>query len=586
MPNWFPTLTLDGFECVLLLPRIAWNKRPRIVPAIGGENAEGRTGIEANATEHDEERLSIEFQYILATEQCDQFLAVIRDLGPEQRLLVPLWPDVLPAADYPDEAVFLGEHWLNVDADTGAYAIDENAGHPESVGLAMCAPTDLPKRKPHSDLEAELTLAAEEDSPWEARVQVNDLVQAAWTWEPDYAAALEDSSRWQLQRRRMGHGRVTARTGTGAPVKRVQAAPFTFTSRAELRRALTFWTSKLGPRDPFTVPLFLRPAWDGTPGDEPVMQARFADESFPIEFAPPDTAYEVSARTRLSFTQQLLLGGGAPSQSVPARPLLVKVWWEGSATVYAWTDWMRDYVHAGVTYQPRPIELKSLHETLRLGQSEWELLVTDFDGNPLRSFGRFSLERRLRVEVREFNPAIANAAALVFTGDIRRSPNKGPIYTATLSRFGRTLRYLIPGCTSRTTCNNTFGDALCGKNLEELKATGTIAAIAGTLVDVTTSDAGAAEAWALGYVLIGAGDTQEVRSIVRSTPIAGGQHLTLNRPLWAAEAGNDVVIYPGCDQQYYGGCARWANQGAFFGAPHKPEFIASVDSGYRAKTGK
>ncbi len=582
MPTWLQPITVDGVACLLVLPEINWRTRPRITHTLEISATEGRTGIEARAADHVDVRLAVDYLYTLDGAIADEFLTALLALAPTSRLALPLWPDKLPAADYLAQRKWYSAHWININTATGAFGVDLSVGAAECVGLAICSLLERPRITAKTERRADIVLRAEEDSPWESQIYINELEQTTWDFEPNWVNRPEDNSRWQLKRRRLGHGRLSTRTGTDAPTKRGQIASFTLQGNPAIRRALTFWTQHGGPHTPFTVPRYLRPAWDGAPETVPVMQARFAEESLVLEFSAPNVA-----TTRLGFNQELLLEEGEPAQARPSRAYLFKVWWEGSATLMTWTDWAQSYIHSGINYVPRAIECQAATETLIAGQNDWTLLVEDFVGNPLRAFGRLALERRLLIEIREFNPAVADTAALVFSGEIKSAPNKGPIYTATAALFGDALKYLVPGQFVQTACNNTFCDDLCGLDIEDYKVVGTIAADSDlTVVDVTCGSAMAADYYALGFATFGAGDDVELRFVLRSAPITGGQRLTLNRPLWNGGSGDAVALYPGCDQQFEGGCARYGNQGAFFGAPYKPAYIETVNSGFKTKTGK
>ncbi len=582
MPTWLQPITVDGVACLLVLPEINWRTRPKITHTLETTQAEGRTGIEGRAADHFDVRLSLDYLYTVDGAIADEFIAALLALPTTSRLALPLWPDKLPAGDYLAKRKWYSAHWLNINTATGAFGVDVGVGAAECVGLAICSLLERPRITSKTEKRADIVLRAEEDSPWESRIEIHELEQTTWDFDPNWVNRPEDNSRWQLKRRRLGHGRVSTRTGTDAPTKRGQVASFTLQGDETIRRALTFWTQHGGPHAPFTVPIYLRPAWDGAPETVPVMQARFAEESLVLEFSAPNTA-----TTRLGFTRDLILEEGEPAQERPSRGYLYKLWWDGSATMMTWTDWTRSYIHAGLNYVPRAIECQAATETLIAGQNDWTLLVEDFNGNPLRAFGRLALERRLMIEIREFNPAIADAAALVHVGEIKSAPNKGPIYTATAAFLGDALKHLVPGQAVKQSCNNTFCDALCGLNIETYKLVGTIAAdTASTVVDVTCGSAAAIDAFALGFATFGAGDDLELRFVLRSEPIGGGQRLTLNRPLWISGAGDAVALYPGCDQQFNGGCATYANQDVFFAAPYKPDYIETVNSGYKTKTGK
>jgi len=64
------------------------------------------------------------------------------------------------------------------------------------------------------------------------------------------------------------------------------------------------------------------------------MQARFGTDVFWMDFANQD-----QARANLIFWQVLILDEGEPDQAHAPRCPAVKLWWQGSTTVYAWADW-------------------------------------------------------------------------------------------------------------------------------------------------------------------------------------------------------------------------------------------------------
>jgi hypothetical protein len=580
MPTWTQSIVIDGQNCLLLLPEINWRIRPKITHRYFTASAEGRTGIEARASEAAGMMLSFEFLYTLKGTVAQEVIDALDALDPlDEFLAVPIWPDKKSAAEYAAGArKYSAQHYINLDPDTGAYSIDADGGHPVTMGLAVCALVERPRLTPRTDMETDILIRAEEDSPWESRVDVNELAHPTWDFSPNWSTLPDASSRWQLQRRRMGQGRRSARTGTLAPAKQTPSAKYTFRGEDTIRKALTFWRDHFGPYAAFTIPKNIAP--DGT---DQTLQVTFADESLTLEYSQLDVA-----NARIAFDQDLLLDGGEPSQQRPSRAYLYRLQWDGGTTVFAWTDWAKAYTYAGVTYQPGIVEHRASNETLKPGQSDWQLLVYDFEGNPLRAFGRLARERRLLLSIYECDPAVANTATMVFDGEIKTAPNKGPIYTATAALFGGALRAQIPQTYCQTGCNNVLGDDLCGIDLETLREDGVIAVVdaSGTIVDITCGSAQAADYYPPGFLELGAGDGVELRFIIRSEPIAGGQRFTLHRPLWTSEVGTAAKIYPGCDQQYEGGCARYANQGNFFGAPWKVDYINSVDSGFRTKLGK
>lgn len=579
----FPSITLAGRPAILLLAAPDWAVRPKLSRVFGTSESEGRTGIEARASDWHVGRLALEYRYTLSAAAAEEFHAALLALG-TQLLALPLEPDRLPAADYTDaNRYFLAPHWLNWNSATGAYSIDAAGGHPESSGLVLCSIAERPRLQAISDLDAAVVLRVEEDAPWEARLSINTLAMPAWDLEPDWAQAVEETSKWQLKRSRLGRGRESVVQGDDAPAKRGQRAGFTLPDRATIRRVLTFWEAARGAHNAFTVPRFFRPGWDGVPGNEPVMQARFGQSALVLEFANQD-----AARCTLTFWQELLLQPGEPVQPRPSRAHAYKVWWDGSATLMTWTDWESPLTIAGLTYQPQKIEHKAPVENLRPGTSEWEIALRDFAGNPLRAFALLALERRLRLEIRECDPTAADATArLRLAGEVVRVAVRDKVFTAQVSAFGGRLKKLIPGCLVQQACNNTLYDTLCTLDPALWQVLGAVTAIAGAVVDINAGSDRPVEWFAEGYAEFGAGDAAEVRYIVRSAPIVGvGTRITLHRPLLTSVVGAAAKLLPGCDSQFTGGCLKFNNQVNFFGAPYKPAYIETVDSGFKAKIGK
>ncbi|MCX6952731.1 MAG: phage BR0599 family protein, partial [Verrucomicrobia bacterium] len=181
------------------------------------------------------------------------------------------------------------------------------------------------------------------------------------------------------------------------------------------------------------------------------------------------------------------------------------------------------------------------------------------------------------------SPAVA---AMIFSGEIARAPSKGRFYSAKAVLLGGALKMDVPNFKCQAGCNYTVYDELCGVNPAAYQVAGTIAAINAVTVDVACGSAAAADWFASGYATFGTGDDLELRYILRSTPIAGGQRITLHRPLVTHLVTDAVVMLPGCDSQFTGGCLKFANQENFGGAPYHPAYIEQVATGRQTKTGK
>lgn len=581
MPTFFQSVTIDERDCVLVVPGIDWSVRPKISRVFSTIDEDGRSGVEARASEFYNGRLALSYHYTLETAEAEEFRDTLLQLGTDL-LAMPIELDRLPAADYTaDLRIFAPQHYVNYDAADGSYQIDGSGGHPETAGLVLCRLVDVPRRKLLSDTAMRVTLSLEEDAPWDARVGINSLTMNAWDLLPDWAMPVEELSKWQLQRHRLGGGRESALKGEDAPMKVGQQAGFTLEDRNAIRRVLTFWEAKRGAAVAFTAPLFLRPTWDGSPGEEPVIQARFGQDRLELDCSNQD-----QARIKLVFWEELLLTEGQPSQLRPSRGYAVKLWWAGSATVHAWTDWESPITIDSQAYTTRSLEVRPPVENLRPGTSEWEFMVGDFVGCPLRAYPLMRVERKLNIEIREFDPSDADGTARVrFAGTVRKAPRRDRVFHVQTVLFGGRLTALAPDSYCRTTCNNVVYDDLCALDPDTHKVVGTLDAINAAVIDVSGGASEADDYFAEGWVEVGTGDTQELRYVVRSETIAGGQRLTLNRPLSQNVLTAATALYPGCDGQYSGGCAKLSNQDNFYGAPWKPAYIEAIGTG-ATKIGK
>lgn len=328
------------------------------------------------------------------------------------------------------------------------------------------------------------------------------------------------------------------------------------------------------------MPRWFRPG-SGT-GVTPYLTMKFAQDDIELEWITTD-----AISCDLLFEEVLELDPGEPAQALASIAHLYKLWWDGSATVYSWTDWEDTLTHDSIAYAPTKIEHRAPTENLRPGTSEWEVMVHDFTGNPLRAFTLLQLERRLHIEIRECDPTnVAATAILRFKGEVNNAPCRGRLYTASCTLLGGALARLVPNFYQQRSCNHVLGDALCGIDLDLHKVTTTVSAINGTEIDLASGGAEDADWFAGGYIEVGAGDDLELRFVLRSESLGAGVRLTINRPLRINIVSAAVNLFPGCDGEYDGGCAAFANQDEFGGFPHMPQFFESVDSGFKAQTGK
>lgn len=580
MPTWFQNVVIDGRGVALCLLDPDWSLRPKITHSFATTIDEANTGIEAREPERDVMQLSVEYRYTFGPAQAQQFLDAIRDLQ-GARLALPLAPDILPRDVYESERIYAAQRWVNFDPVSGAYSLNADGGHPFSAGLIVGRLASRPRITGLTDLHGTVTIKVAHDAPWSCRIEPHTLSMPAWTFDPDWSTDVEDTTTTKLKQHKLGRGGESGLDYPDSPAKRVQACGFAFKDREEIRKALTFFSVRRGAHEAFTVPETFRPGWDLVDGHEPILEARFAGDDLTLQYTTQETA-----KTELSFQQVLLLGESEPTQERPPRANLYLIWWDGSDNVMAWTDWERPLTSDGITYEPKIVEHRAEAEDLRPGTSDWEFAVEDFDGNPLRAFSLWGIERRLRIEIRYCNPDLPETATMLFAGEFSTTPSKGDFYTAKIVLLGGALKREIPNFFCQTNCNHILYDDLCGVNPEAHKVTGTLAAIADTVIDITCGSAAADDWFTSGYIVLGDGDLMELRFILRSEKIDGGQRLTIHRPLVKSQVTEAIYMLPGCDSQFFGGCAKYANQDNHGGAPYHPAYIDAVNTGFKTKTGK
>ncbi len=578
---FFDDITLDGRAVKLCLTPIDWSARPKTTLGFDTEIEEGLSGIESRASRHHAIRVTdVAYRYRLEREKAGEFRDELIALG-SVLIAVPLWMDHKAAGEYDANRVFAPHHWVNYEPETGAYSLDVGSGKSRSVGLFVGRVEGTPRIVANaSDWDGTTTLRIREDSPYAARVGINTSEMAAWSLLPNWQGPPAEFYESSLTTSQIGAGRERAINHDDGVTRIGQQARFTLNDRVRIRRLLTFFEAKRGSWSPFTIPRWFRP--DENPGDETFLQVRFTQDEITLEWPNTD-----GIDTQISFVQDLVLDGGEPAQHRPSIAHLYKLWWDGSANSFTWTDWEADLVNGDDTYPPQKIAHKAPTENLKPGTSEWEVLLHDFDGNPLRAFALMELERRLHLEIRECDPTnVTNTAALRFKGEVETSKLRGKTHRAKASLLGNRLRRLVPNYYYQRNCNAVLGDDLCGIDLEALKVTGAVDVINDTVIDVDVGSTKAADWFALGYAEFNSGDDVELRFVVRSEPIAGGTRLTIHKPLRNVAVADAVMVYPGCDGQYASGCAKHNNQENFEGFPRIPAFFESADTGFKTKVGK
>lgn len=161
----------------------------------------------------------------------------------------------------------------------------------------------------------------------------------------------------------------------------------------------------------------------------------------------------------------------------------------------------------------------------------------------------------------------SNGSLCLFEGVVAGVDISSAVVTLHVKSDLDALNRMMPRTLIMPGCANAFGDANCGKSLAALTVTGT-ATGSPTVYTVPSARAEAAGYFNLGVIQMTSGPAAGARRSI--TGFSGGL-FTVGIPFPAApQAGDTFSAYPGCDRTF-GTCGtKWANQGAFRGAPFVP----------------
>lgn len=246
----------------------------------------------------------------------------------------------------------------------------------------------------------------------------------------------------------------------------------------------------------------------------------------------------------------------------------------GPAQVWRFTSYEDALTMGGNLYQPAWFSHGETRSSLRLDQEVITLRSADFPGNPLRLFIPFVPEAPLEVRVWEVDVArLDQAPEIRFDGEVKKVTPKGTDFEAPCVAFGTFFEGRFPNFLVQKPCNYTVYSKPCGANPADFRVVGTVSAIdAVGRRNLTVAGApGEAGRYAGGWLEAGG----QSRDIYDSTPQAGGQVLSLDRPVDAA-VGQQVALVPGCDGSP--ASCRFFNRwpGSFGGHPFVPDTNPSL----------
>jgi hypothetical protein len=561
-------IEVAGRPCRLVLHRPDSQSECRLAIHMASSGLDAQTGIESLTPEHIAPRISLSYSVVIDDiDRLNELKIALRTLG-GRYLAVPIWPEMHGAP------LFAAEQKISFDPDSGAYEMGWSSEElPVKTGLILGRLSEQSKLTAVTPECGEIFLEIDEVSPWESRVMPAVGAPSAFEFEPDWR---DDAITWSLHTKRsydhIGHGREDSVRAVNYRDKEVHEAAFLL-DRDEVALLIAHYVSCAGSTNAFQV----QPWW--LPGSAPI-KVRYASETLTFVWSgSPDYASSL-----IQLREELQLLDGAPSQGRPPRARLYRFQWDGGSSLL-FTDWESPLCFNGETYEPRQIEHRQTAETLEPKGDEIEITSDNFPGNPLLPLVFLELERKLLLNIYECNPLVPQAAAEIFFGEVTKAKPAGGTLRAEAATYGGALSREIPRSRMQTTCNATLYSEICGVAKLSHKASGTLKAKAACVVEVDCAATAEANWYAYGWASFGTGAAVERRAILNSEPIAGGQRLTLHKPLKQA-VGVLVEFYPGCDGQFSGGCAKFGNRDRFFGFPHMPAYLESVASGHNTQLGK
>ncbi|WP_438482719.1 phage BR0599 family protein [Oleiharenicola lentus] len=476
---------------------------------------------------------------------------------------LPMFADKLSRAAW-GSRIYHAEWVLNYD-ETGCSIIAANAV-PEVPARRWLAPLLVGRLAQRPDLDAitdnavEYTLQLVERSPWDFRIAP---VEAAVG--PDWPSSLKPN--WLNSPRSgtedltivddVGDGRVEALDNQEGIVRRTQRFSISLKSRDEIRLLLNFFLARKGRVESFAAPWFHRPGSAG-PETPHVTQARFTQDELTLRFVT-----DGYAEAEIEFTQVPWEEDGVAGEEPVQKPdvYFYRFWQDvpGGPIVWRFTNWEHDLTRteneAPVAYLGDTkafFKHDQVDQTIDFSDNPTTLSSWMFDGNPLMLAVKRELEAPLNIEIRHGTPDAPNDAKLIYVGKIGRVKDVGRQLRAETIVLGGKQDAKIPAKPYGPNCKHDFCRAGCNLNPANWTFEGFFSSQTGMSVTVAVGSnppgAGLEDDWfAGGWIKHGAGANYEIRQIVRSENLGGGnQRFRLRRPFRHFAVSETVTFRPHC----------------------------------------
>ena len=217
----------------------------------------------------------------------------------------------------------------------------------------------------------------------------------------------------------------------------------------------------------------------------------------------------------------------------------------GSVT-WRFTSHQQDVVYDGHNYSAVSIEHAEIKSSARGDEESIEILSWWEQSNPLLAFFPVPLACPMDCSITETSVGNLATGRVLFAGRVGKVSAEGKRITATIRSRIDVLGRVFPRFAMQPMCNYRLGSPSCGIDVEAFKVTGDIELDSEDNARRITVAACAGEQglYSHGWLITGSGTSTEIRSILQSSEDG---ELTLNAPLYLAEAGQSVTVYQGCD---------------------------------------
>lgn len=169
----------------------------------------------------------------------------------------------------------------------------------------------------------------------------------------------------------------------------------------------------------------------------------------------------------------------------------------------------------------------------------------------------------VRVTIEEADPGDLSTRHILFAGMVKTShrnlDGRTGIVQLEIAGWKYSLEVAANSWQANTTCNNVFGDDVCGKDLEAIRETASVTDIDGNFITLSGLATTAVEGhWRFGYL-----EYDGLRIKVRE--YTTGNQLELLKTPPASWQGQTVTATPGCDKRLATCRDKWDRESQFTG---------------------